>query len=54
MYTTTSPTIYDGSTINQIHWWVDSDKTDAPGTSVHSSCGMQTVKGLVSLSAVKH
>jgi hypothetical protein len=53
MQTNTSLTIYDGSTINQIYWWVEPDKADAPGTSVHSSCGMQLLKGLV-LSAIRH
>jgi hypothetical protein len=34
----------DDSAINQKHWWVEPDRAQAAGTSVHSSCSMQTVK----------
>jgi hypothetical protein len=53
MQTNTSLLVYDGSAINQKHWWVEPDKAQAPGTSVHSSCSMQTVKRLI-LSAIKY
>jgi hypothetical protein len=53
MQTNISLLVYDGSTINQKHWWVEPDRAQTAGTSVHSSCSMQTVKRLI-LTAIKY
>jgi hypothetical protein len=53
MQTNISLLVYDGSTINQKNWWVQPDRAQTAGTLVHSSCSMQTVKGLI-LTVVKY
>jgi phage gp46-like protein len=53
LQTNISLLVYDDSTINQKYWWAESDRAQAAGTSVHSSCSMQTVKRLI-LTAIKY